>query len=238
MKQRLLLLNVVLAAAICAAGWQLRVSWLAAQQRKQVMFRQTIKPLPAAPLATSSPAGPVSAASYSEIAQKMLFAKDRNPDVVVELQPPPPKPMPPLPVLHGVMYLASGPTAILSDRANPAYVSVVPGENFGEFKVVEVSNDEISLEWDGQVINKRVEELMEQTVAPPPVADTRPTPAANAQRKVETPRGDAAPGVDIGGGLRACQPGDTSAPGTIAQGMRKVVSKTPFGETCRWELLK
>ena len=57
-------------------------------------------------------------------------------------------------------------------------------------------------------------------------------------RRDRSPSVPAPPGVDIGAGLHACQPGDTSPPGTIAQGMRKLVTKTPFGDTCRWELLK
>ena len=85
-----------------------------------------------------------------------------------------PKPMPPLPVLHGVMYLGESPTAILSGgKASPQQVGVRPGETFGDFKLVDVSNDEIALEWDGQVINKKVDEMMVQS-APATVEDSRP----------------------------------------------------------------
>jgi hypothetical protein len=242
LRQRLLLLNVVLALAIGAAGWQLRRDWLAARGREQATARLTVKPQPPPPLGISKPAQPVAAAAYNDIAQKMLFSKDRNPNVVVEVQAPPPKPMPPLPLLHGVMYLGDSATAILSAaKGNPEQVGVRPGEVFGEFKLVDVSNDEIALEWDGQVINKRVDEMMVQ--GPAPAEDSRPTtgrsssPAA-AKPAPPQPRGEAAPGVDIGAGLSACQPGDTSPAGTVVGNMRKVISKSPFGESCRWEPLK
>jgi hypothetical protein len=239
----LLLLNLVLGAAICAGGWQLRRDWLAAREREQATARQTVKPQPPPPLGISKPAQPVAATSYNDIAQKMLFSKDRNPNVVVEVQAPPPKPMPPLPFLHGVLYLGDSPTAILSGgKGNPQQVGVHPGENFGEFKLVDVSNDEIALEWDGQVINKRVDEMLAQNNAPAPAEDSRPkasAPAAAAAKPAPSqPRGEAAPGVDIGAGLSACQPGDTSPAGTVVGNKRKVVSNSPFGESCRWETLK
>ena len=243
MRRRLLLLNIVLGAAIFAAGWQLRRDWLAARAREQATARQTVKPQPAPPLGIAKPAQPVAATAYSDIAQKMLFSKDRNPNVVVEVQAPPPKPMPPLPLLHGVMYLGDSPTAILSaGKGNPEQVGVHPGENFGEFKLVDVSNDEIALEWDGQVINKRVDEMMAQSTAPAPAEDSRPkgasASAAAPKSAPPQPRGEAAPGVDIGAGLSACQPGDSSPAGTIVGNKRKVVSQSPFGESCRWETLK
>jgi hypothetical protein len=42
----------------------------------------------------------------------------------------------------------------------------------------------------------------------------------------------------MGNSTRACVPGDTTPPGTVQDGLRKVVSKTPFGESCRWEPAK
>ncbi len=242
MRQRLLLLNLVLGAAICGAGWQLRRDWLAAREREQATARQTVKPQPPPPLGITKPAKPVAATAYNDIAQKMLFSKDRNPNVVVEVQAPAAKPMPPLPLLHGVLYLGDTATAILSGgKGNPGQVGVHPGEIFGEFKLLDVSNDEIALEWDGQVINKRVDEMMVQGPAPT-VEDSRPartaTPATAPKSAPPQPKGEAAPGVDIGAGLSACQPGDTSPAGTIVGNKRKVVSQSPFGESCRWEPLK
>jgi hypothetical protein len=33
-------------------------------------------------------------------------------------------------------------------------------------------------------------------------------------------------------------PGDTTPAGTVRDGYRKLVTQTPFGNACRWELVK
>jgi hypothetical protein len=43
------------------------------------------------------------------------------------------------------------------------------------------------------------------------------------------------PGGDLSAGVKACQPGDSSPAGTVADGMRKVIMPTPFGSKCYWE---
>ena len=50
------------------------------------------------------------ATKYNDVAQKNLFSKDRNPQVIIDppKPPDPPKPMPKLPVVYGVMGLPSG----------------------------------------------------------------------------------------------------------------------------------
>jgi hypothetical protein len=45
----------------------------------------------------------------------------------------------------------------------------------------------------------------------------------------------AAPGGELSAGIKACQPGDTSPAGTVADGMRKVIKPSPFGSRCFWE---
>jgi hypothetical protein len=43
-----------------------------------------------------------------------------------------------------------------------------------------------------------------------------------------------APGA-TSGQVKLCNPGDTSPAGAVVDGYRKVVTRTPFGEVCRWE---
>lgn len=45
----------------------------------------------------------------------------------------------------------------------------------------------------------------------------------------------ARPGADVGQGYRSCVPGDNSPSGTIVDGYRKVMTKSPFGVSCGWE---
>jgi hypothetical protein len=55
------------------------------------------------------------------------------------------------------------------------------------------------------------------------------------------PRGNKEPpklGVDMGGGYRACVPGDNSPADTVAEGHKKVVAVTPFGTSCAWEQIR
>jgi len=216
--------------------------WLHARASKR-LARQSVKPQPPPPLGITKPAQPVAATAYSDIAQKMLFSKDRNPNVVGGSPGSAAQTHAAAPLLPRRDVSGRQPDRHFERwQGNPEQVGVHPGENFGEFKLVDVSNDEIALEWDGQVINKRVDEMMAQSTAPAAAEDSRPkgssTPAAAPKSAPPQPRGEAAPGVDIGAGLSACQPGDSSPAGTVVGNMRKVVTRSPFGESCRWEPLK
>ena len=243
MTRRLLVLNLVLLVAIAAAVWRLREDWIAARVREQALLGQAVKPRPAVPLIPDKPAEPVTAAGYAEIADKMLFAKDRNPTVVVEAAPaPPPKPMPPLPVLYGVMNLLDGTTAIMGEKSGAKHQGVRPGDQIGDFTLVAISNSEITLDWEGKAVTRKIDEMIDRTEAPPPSVGSNapratspapPTPAPGQSGRAV----DAAPGVDVGNRIKACQRGDVSPAGTVSGGYRKVVSATPFGEACRWEPL-
>jgi hypothetical protein len=202
-------------------------------------MKRAVKPAPPPPFATLPTAPPVQPVGYADIAEKMLFSRDRNPVVVVETAPPPPpKPMPPLPVLYGVMDL-DGPTAIVAEKAGAPNRELRPGQTIGEFKLLAVNSQQVVFEWDGKRVERKVDELVyrrreaaEAQVAEAPRQErTAPAPAAVAAPKPAP----AEPGVDMGRGFRACQPGDTSPPGTVVNGMRKVVSDSPFGQVCRWE---
>ena len=237
MRRRILLLNLLLVALTAAAAWQLRREYLAAQTREQAELAKRVRPLPPAPAAAPRIEAPVTALNYGEIAQKMLFSKDRNPNVVVEIAPPPPpKPMPPLPIFRGVMNLGDGPIAILSEKPNTPTREFRVGQQVGEFKLVAVNNRDIVLEWEGKQVTKQVEELT--------LRDDGKQEAAAARTEAPATAGAAAgpvqsgPGVEIGGGIRACLPNDSTPAGTVVDGMRKVVSESPFGKVCRWQPLR
>ena len=235
MRTKLLLLNLALVAAIAVTGWHLRQQWIAAKAREQALQKSRIKPAAPPPRAASKPAEPVTAAPYSDIAQKMLFSKDRNPTVVVEVAPPPPpKPVPPLPALYGVMSLPDGPRAIMSEKPGPSHHGFRAGEKIGEFTLLGVDNQKIVLGWEDKVIEKKVDDMLERSApAAPAAGESRSgAPAAPAPPPA---KGEPAPGLDIGKGMRACQPGDSSPPGTVTDGMKKVLVPGPFGTSCWWE---
>jgi hypothetical protein len=236
LRRRILLLNLLLAGLTALACWQLRKEWLAAKAREEAVLRKSIRPVPPPPAGAPQLALPVTAAAYNEIAQKMLFSKDRNPVVVVETAPPPPPPpMPPLPVLLGVMNLGDGPMAILSEKPNMPNREYRAGQQIGEFKLVAINSREIVLEWNGKQVVRRLEDLVQrhQREEAAPQRTDGPAPAAPAPAAVT--RVQAGPGVDIGRGVRACVANDSTPAGAVVDGMRKVVSDSPFGAVCRWE---
>lgn len=232
MSRKLWVVNTVLVAIAVYAGFQLRKEWRAARAREAAMLRVPVKALPTpryTPLASDAP---VVAAGYVDVAQKFLFDKSRNPTVVLDVPPaPPPKPVPALPVYHGLMKLGGSLMAMLSVSKDGPQQAVRLGEPIGQFKLVDVNSEEMVLEWEGQTIHKRVEEL----TAAPAAVETAAAPA-------ETPAAAAAPAPVKGGpgeitqfGFKICAVNDGNAEGTVMEGYKKVMHATPFGQSCTWE---
>lgn len=248
MKNRLLLLNLVLVALIAGAGWQLRQNGIESRARAQQMFGRAFKPYPAPVLPPFAVAPAVAAAGYLDVAEKVLFSKDRNPVVVVEAAPV--KPLPPLPFFHGLMDLGQGPTIILSAKSGAPHRGYHLGEQIGEFKIVSVDQQSIEFEWDEKPVRRKFEEMIDRAdvqtaaaqtpsasgqVGAAPAGTTNLTAAKSTVIAAAKKNGPAA-GAE--GEIRPCQTDDTSAPGTVVDGYKKLVTKTPFGQVCRWEPVK
>ncbi|HXI40807.1 MAG TPA: hypothetical protein VNH83_12550 [Bryobacteraceae bacterium] len=239
MKNKLLLLNAVLLVAIGAGVWRLREAWVAVRTREQAVLGRRMAPRSVDNATPDPRIEPVLATSYANIAEKMLFAKDRNPTVVVEVKPEVPKPMPKLPALYGVMNLLDGTTAIMSEKPDLKHVGVRPGDKIGEFTLVAVNRDEITLAWEGKEVTRKIDEMIDRAgpaQAPSVGVATRPKPVNGVVAPSQEPqkKGEPVPGVEVAKGIRACQPGDASPAGTVADGYKKLVTPTPFGDSCRW----
>jgi hypothetical protein len=142
-----------------------------------------------------------------------------------------------MPTYHGSMNLGDGVTAILSVSTNAPHQAVHAGETIGAFKLVEITGTDLALEWDGHVIRKKLYELTDHSGGndnntPPRSAPPAPAAAPAVQQVAKTPTG---PGADTGRGFKACDPGDSTAEGAVVDGFRKVVTQTPFGNSCRWD---
>jgi hypothetical protein len=239
--KRLLLWNLLLAVCATAGIFELRREWTETRAQEQVMLLR--KPaaakveLPAPP---PKPA-PFQAATYTDVAQKTLFSKDRNPNVEIPVPPapPPPPPMPALPRVYGVMGLPSGPVAIMSDKAGGPQKRVRAGDMIGDFKVAKLDTQKISLQWMDKTVEKSIDELLDRTA----VAAAAPEPPARGAPAASTtvvPAGPAVPpqiGIEIGApghSVRACKSDDASPAGTVLEGYRKSIEHTPFGDACRW----
>lgn len=237
MKRKLLLLNLALAVLTAAAFWQLRLRWMEGKAQEQTLMRPAAKtavlPVPSPP----PQAQPASGAAYSEIATKMLFSQDRNPNVVLVVAPP--KPVPPFPVAYGVMDLGSGPNVILSEKAGAASRAYALGEKVGEFTLVNYARDELVLEWEGQQFRKKLRELAPKSATEPAAAGAGAARApVTAVQAVAAKPVEAAPGAELSSDTKACVAGDTAAAGTVKDGYKKVSSPTPFGNACWWEKVK
>jgi hypothetical protein len=237
MKRKLLLLDIALVAVVIAAGFQLRREWRDYKARE----REThvpVKPVAVPPLPPIPRQPDVVPVNYFKIAEKMLFDRSRNSVVAPPPPPPPPppKPMPPLPVYHGMMNWGSGgPVAILSINASSPHQGVHPGEQIGQFTLVDVNSNGITLEWEGQRVYKDADELSNRAAAASaPVADSRPAaPPPGAAPPPPPPK--PGPGEVTAFGNRTCRLDDGVAEGAVVDGHRKVVHTTPFGKSCTYE---
>lgn len=238
MKKKLIALNLVFLAALAAIGWQLHSQWTNAQERDARVIEAPLKAVHIPPPLPAPVVKPVAPASYAEVAQKMLFAADRNPNVILDpVIPPKPKPVPPFPAAHGVMIWGDvPPTIILSEKGNPEQRSYRVGQKVGDFTIAKITNDAVTFSWDGKEFEKKLDDLIDNT--PPPAAPARqPAMAqnANSQSVSLSAQDKQGPGITIGTDMKGCQTGDNSSAGTVIDGMKKIVTATPFGSSCRWE---
>ena len=244
MRRRLWIVDLALLALIALAATALRERWLEGRAREEALLKQMVAAPPPPVLPPLPGVTPSNAAQYNEVAQLMLFSRDRNPNVILDPPPapPPPKPMPALPFAYGVLNLGGPPLVIMSEKPGATHRGYRQGEKIGEFTIYAFNNTDIILEWEGKYVQRKIEEMSDRKLVAMTPANEPPPPAAAAAPNTGPTNlanvGKAGPGTDMGNQTRACVPGDTTPPGTVQDGMRKVVSKTPFGDSCRWEPAK
>lgn len=240
MNKKLWALNLVLLALAIAAGLQLRSRYLAEKSRERATLHVPVPKVPAPPYTGEQSPAAALPEKYLGVAQKDLFDKSRNPDLPVEAPPPPPPPppMPALPTYHGVMNFGDGPIVIMSTTATGAHQAIKPGEMIGPFKLLDISRDDLTLEWNGQKVTKPLWELQGHSLpAEEGSAAAAPTQqaAAAAPPKPEVRQESKGPGEVYPSGSRGCQQGDTDPVGTVKDGFKKVSVATPFGPACLWD---
>jgi hypothetical protein len=241
LNRKLLLLDVVLVAVVVYVGLQFRNEAGAAKAREAAALNRHLKALPPPPWKPMPPDPPVMPSGYVNIAEKMLFDPSRNSIVIIEPPPvPPPKPMPALPVYHGMMSLgSSGLTAFFSLSADGQHQAIHIGETIGQFKLLSVNSDEITLEWDGHEIRKTVAELSGQKGAPVvQVSQGVRTEAGPGPIAPPTPV-KSGPGDLTNFNTRTCAVNDGNPAGAVVDQpdgkYKKVMHTNPFGTNCAWE---
>lgn len=264
MRQRLILLNIVLAALAGFAAWRLYSGWQEAQARQALLLRADLPHRNVVPPPPTPAVEPAVAMGYEKVATQMLFSRDRNPAVIIEAPAaPPPEPMPALPVMFGMIVFGNDISILLAEGVGGTQKSYRQGDEIGAFKILSLSRDTIKFRWKDKEVEKAVAELKptaEQRAAAgvdgrAPAAGGAPSVAnltgargadaaqelARRQQEEEAKRASnnnanrGTPGADVGNGMRFCAPGDDSPSGTVSGGFRKVISQSPFGRSCRWE---
>ena len=250
MRRRLLAGNLALLALAGAGLWKLRLDYQHALERSRILNAAPAARKDLPPPAPAPAPAPVQPAAYLDAAANYLFSPDRNPTVVVE--PPKVKPRPTLPLLFGVMNLGGGPIAIMAEKQNAPHKTVRVGEMIGEFKLLGVDQDDISLEWDGQAILAHVSDVLVRPAAAEGGAGATASAAAaapsagGAGATVMNTVSSGKPGEYLIGGptqtatgtIYTSPPGDAAPHGAVYQGKRKVVRQTPFGTQSWWEDVK
>jgi hypothetical protein len=251
LSRKVILLNLALIALIGSMVSMLRARWLAEKTHERVVLGQSVPPKTVFAPPAPAPPKAVTPAEYLDVAQKDLFSKDRNPTVPVDAPPPPPPPppMPALPNFHGLMMFGDPVLILSTDGKGAVQKGYRVGDAIGPFKLIAFDRDNVTFEWKGKQVERKLEELAPKE-APPPVQQAPPPapsgPAASAPGQVTSLSPIASPatsdgsvvGSDAGGGFRGCTAGDNSPSGTVKDGYKKVVTQTLFGSSCHWEQVK
>lgn len=249
MNRKLLILDIVLGAGAIYGGFQLHDQWVAAKVRQAEAAHNPVKPAPPPPVAPLPEEHAVIPSGYKGIVDKTLFEPSRNPDVPVDIPPPPPPPPspPPLPNFHGMMDLgdAEGPIALMTAAGEERQQGVHRGEKIGPFKLLAFNRQEITLDWEGRIIHKRVDEAAEGSgaksaprgkgepivgngIIPGQAAPKQAAPAAQSNANL-------GPGPVLTDTVRACQAFDGTPPGSVVDGYRKELRPSPMGTPqCLW----
>ena len=244
MNRKLILLNLGLAVALFFVARVLHDRWQEGEARRAKVEGQKVVPAPVQPLPPRPMVPPLAATAYVDVAQKVLFSKDRNPDVIPPPPPPPAPPpkIPPFPAAHGVMIWGNVPPSIILSVGNGEQGVYRAGDKVGEFDIAGIDERHLTLTWNGQTFVKNISDL-EALAAPAPeerrqqTATNLPPPPVSAPPPVVPQNG---PGItmDPEGRMKTCDVNDTNPMGTVIGGYRKVPLVNPMapgGHFCLWQ---
>jgi CheY-like chemotaxis protein len=169
----------------------------------------------------------VSAVDYSGIATNDLFSTDRSSTITLDSSPPRP---PSLPIVYGVLGLASGSVAIVSDESSGGSRSVRAGDVLGVVSVVSIDNQRVVFEASGKQTSVDVASFSDRLPTTVGTGELQPV-------KFGSPM-SSSPQQDHGSAEKTritCIPGDSSPIGTVAGRYQKVSVLTSSGAPiCAW----
>ena len=244
MKRRLWLLNIVLLVVLVLLGHTLWQHWQEAKAHELSILRKTTPPAPAPSMPPRPLVQKLEPTSYVEVAQKVLFSKDRNPDVIPEPKkpPPPPPPVPPFPVAHGVMIWGDVPPTVILSAAGKAadQQAYRAGDKVGEFEIESINDRQIVFTWDGKTFVKNISDLEKDNAPPANRQQAANAPPAASGSPIQTIAPQIGPGqnIDQEGKTKTCDQNDPSPVGTVVDGYRKVAVANPMAPNahfCTWQ---
>jgi len=238
----LLKVNIVLALLVVASAWLIVKRNEQAQLKQMRVLRYSPPSFVASGgrLPQGMPAA-VPKSDFKNAVAHLLFSQDRNPNVNEPVEAPPAEPqMPPMPTAYGILPFG-GPALILSARPGDSQHRYQEGDIVGPFRLVRFDSKRVIFEWNGKQVERAVTDLQANSSggalemaneAAPLNSETGLGGGAERASNADTFR--IVPGVDLGGGERACQEGDQDRQGTVVDGYRKLITQTPYGVICRW----
>jgi hypothetical protein len=236
--KKLILLNLVLLALLGLVCWRFREQYRQMKTHEVAVLGRKMQSAPPPALAALPNPEKLQGAKYLDVAVNNLFSKDRNPNEIPPppAPPPPPPPVPPFPAARGVMlWGGEPPTILLSERPGGSQKGYHPGDKIGPWKILAVTNQHVTFEWDGKQFQKRIDELLDKTLVAMAEAPAVPVNAPQAPKQsLSEPKNGM--GREIDGGIRTATCEDNIAAGTERDGYRMVVSQNPMtGRTCYWQ---
>jgi hypothetical protein len=147
-KKHILSINVVLLAISIGLSWKLSRDWRASANRQL----ETSTSAAAETANFNLPPEPLPTGAGGLVVAENLFSKDRNNEVTLPAAAPA-APPPPLPVVVGTMRLGSSYEALMAENAqnaSAAFKQVKTGATVGGYKIAEIRDDEVVVEFNGE----------------------------------------------------------------------------------------
>lgn len=243
-RRQLILLHTGLGLAAVLLGWRLVAEWRHANQ-----LRYAAAARPRVPSATALGVSSLSQTptATGEIVAQNLFFPDRNSELV---QPAKPKTAPPLPVVFGTLNLGQHYEALMAEAAtgapggSRAFRRVKTGERLGDYIIVEIRDNQVVIEFEGEKTTLDV--YQSANSVPRPSSSAREAAAPVVQTAGSTPPQSSpssqpppqsAPPATSSESATGAQP-DPYTRVTIEGNRRKVERQTPFGTQVWYEEIR
>jgi hypothetical protein len=243
MKRNLIILNLALLFLMVFLLQQLKSQWIQFAQ-----FHQTQRLTPHSPEgkkgANKSAQSPAGTNDFFAIVNQDLFASDRTNLIPPEPPPPPPpkKDLPPKPILSGIFRLGERDSALMvsnDPKSKGSQKRLFIGDAIDSYTLEKILDQRVLMKVSsGEEVEIR---LNEPSGIVPKDSYTERTPTWGGSGSKVVAVGGSAGSSETSSQVSSAKSGAAPPPapevpaGTIVNGKRKVVTRTPFGNMESWE---